>query len=141
MSILHAYKDAATLVNASMWSKRCMWACRSRAIFNDPSLEDLGTFSCVVTNTDGMSSSFTLTEDGESDFLHLLVLLQNQTSYWRNPEPRGRTFIFTAIVYTPQVSTVSWTSAMTRNSPVSTPPALLLMLCKVYGNHCLYAIW
>lgn len=39
---------------------------RSRAIFNSPSLEDLGTFSCVVTNTDGFSSSYTLTEEGES---------------------------------------------------------------------------
>lgn len=39
---------------------------RSRAIFNSPSLEDLGTFSCVVTNTDGISSSYTLTEEGES---------------------------------------------------------------------------
>uniref|UniRef100_A0A7N8YKV8 Myomesin 1a (skelemin) n=1 Tax=Mastacembelus armatus TaxID=205130 RepID=A0A7N8YKV8_9TELE len=39
---------------------------KSRAIFNSPSLEDLGTFSCVVTNTDGISSSFTLTEEGES---------------------------------------------------------------------------
>ncbi|KAL6103970.1 uncharacterized protein ACO6RY_13801 [Pungitius sinensis] len=37
---------------------------RSRAIFNSPSLEDLGTFSCVVTNTDGFSSSYTLTEEG-----------------------------------------------------------------------------
>ncbi|XP_029930326.1 myomesin 1a (skelemin) [Myripristis murdjan] len=37
---------------------------KSRAIFNDPSLEDLGTFSCVVTNTDGISSSYTLTEEG-----------------------------------------------------------------------------
>ncbi|KAM7379536.1 hypothetical protein PAMP_005082 [Pampus punctatissimus] len=37
---------------------------RSRAIFNNPSLEDLGTFSCVVTNTDGISSSYTLTEEG-----------------------------------------------------------------------------
>uniref|UniRef100_A0A3B4ULQ2 Myomesin 1a (skelemin) n=1 Tax=Seriola dumerili TaxID=41447 RepID=A0A3B4ULQ2_SERDU len=36
---------------------------RSRAIFNSPSLEDLGTFSCVVTNTDGISSSYTLTEE------------------------------------------------------------------------------
>uniref|UniRef100_A0A8C9X855 Myomesin 1a (skelemin) n=1 Tax=Sander lucioperca TaxID=283035 RepID=A0A8C9X855_SANLU len=37
---------------------------RSRAIFNSPSLEDLGIFSCVVTNTDGISSSYTLTEEG-----------------------------------------------------------------------------
>ncbi|XP_031721319.1 myomesin 1a (skelemin) [Anarrhichthys ocellatus] len=37
---------------------------RSRAIFNSPSLEDLGTFSCMVTNTDGFSSSYTLTEEG-----------------------------------------------------------------------------
>lgn len=39
---------------------------RSRAIFNSPSLEDLGIFSCVVTNTEGVSSSYTLTEEGES---------------------------------------------------------------------------
>lgn len=39
---------------------------RSRAIFNNPSLEDLGIFSCVITNTDGISSSYTLTEEGES---------------------------------------------------------------------------
>ncbi|XP_062284212.1 myomesin 1a (skelemin) [Scomber scombrus] len=37
---------------------------KSRAIFNNPSLEDLGIFSCVVTNTDGISSSYTLTEEG-----------------------------------------------------------------------------
>ncbi|XP_011485367.1 myomesin-1 isoform X1 [Oryzias latipes] len=37
---------------------------RSRATFNSPSLEDLGTFSCMVTNTDGISSSYTLTEEG-----------------------------------------------------------------------------
>ncbi|XP_072544220.1 myomesin 1a (skelemin) isoform X1 [Salminus brasiliensis] len=37
---------------------------KSRAIFNDPSLEDLGTYSCVVTNTDGVSASYTLTEEG-----------------------------------------------------------------------------
>ncbi|TMS09360.1 Myomesin-1 [Larimichthys crocea] len=30
----------------------------------NPSLEDLGIFSCVVTNTDGISSSYTLTEEG-----------------------------------------------------------------------------
>uniref|UniRef100_A0A8C2GKB0 Myomesin 1a (skelemin) n=1 Tax=Cyprinus carpio TaxID=7962 RepID=A0A8C2GKB0_CYPCA len=36
---------------------------KSRAIFNDPSLEDLGTYSCVVTNTDGVSASYTLTEE------------------------------------------------------------------------------
>uniref|UniRef100_A0AAY5KCJ8 Myomesin 1a (skelemin) n=1 Tax=Esox lucius TaxID=8010 RepID=A0AAY5KCJ8_ESOLU len=35
---------------------------RSRAIFNEPSLEDLGIFSCEVTNTDGVSASYNLTE-------------------------------------------------------------------------------
>jgi len=37
---------------------------KCRAIFNDPSLEDLGTFCCVVSNTDGYSSSYKLTEEG-----------------------------------------------------------------------------
>ncbi|XP_061777038.1 myomesin 1a (skelemin) isoform X1 [Nerophis ophidion] len=36
---------------------------RTRVIFNNPSLEDLGIFSCVVTNTDGISSSFALAEE------------------------------------------------------------------------------
>ncbi|TRY92346.1 hypothetical protein DNTS_013310 [Danionella cerebrum] len=36
---------------------------KSRAIFNDPSLDDLGIYSCVVTNTDGVSASYTLTEE------------------------------------------------------------------------------
>uniref|UniRef100_A0A669D1A6 Myomesin 1a (skelemin) n=1 Tax=Oreochromis niloticus TaxID=8128 RepID=A0A669D1A6_ORENI len=48
---------------------------KSRAIFNSPSLEDLGTFSCVVTNTDGISSSYTLTEEGETPFEGCLRLL------------------------------------------------------------------
>uniref|UniRef100_A0AAZ3NRU7 Myomesin 1a (skelemin) n=1 Tax=Oncorhynchus tshawytscha TaxID=74940 RepID=A0AAZ3NRU7_ONCTS len=39
---------------------------KSRAIFNAPSLEDLGIFSCEVTNTVGVSASYTLTEAGES---------------------------------------------------------------------------
>uniref|UniRef100_A0A671VAC2 Myomesin 1a (skelemin) n=1 Tax=Sparus aurata TaxID=8175 RepID=A0A671VAC2_SPAAU len=37
---------------------------KSRAIFNTPSLDDLGTYSCMVTGTDGFSSSYTLTEEG-----------------------------------------------------------------------------
>ncbi|XP_075877927.1 myomesin 1a (skelemin) isoform X2 [Nelusetta ayraudi] len=37
---------------------------KSRAIFNSLSMEDLGIFSCVVTNTEGVSSSYTLTEEG-----------------------------------------------------------------------------
>uniref|UniRef100_A0A3Q3WUA7 Uncharacterized protein n=1 Tax=Mola mola TaxID=94237 RepID=A0A3Q3WUA7_MOLML len=44
---------------------------KSRAIFTNPSLEDLGTFSCVVTNTDGMSSSFSLTEKGLNRLLDI----------------------------------------------------------------------
>ncbi|XP_028987246.1 myomesin 1a (skelemin) [Betta splendens] len=44
---------------------------KSRAIFNSPSLEDLGTFSCAVTNTDGVSSSYTLTEEGLKRLLEM----------------------------------------------------------------------
>ncbi|XP_066579524.1 myomesin-1 isoform X2 [Amia ocellicauda] len=36
---------------------------RSRAVFNDPSIEDLGIYSSVVTNTDGVSASYTLDEE------------------------------------------------------------------------------
>lgn len=69
--------------------------CRSRAIFNNPSLEDLGIFSCVATNTDGMSSSYTLTEEGESNLSlvhveHLKFLLED---CWRD-----RRLIFASVV-------------------------------------------
>uniref|UniRef100_A0A8C6UGI2 Myomesin 1a (skelemin) n=1 Tax=Neogobius melanostomus TaxID=47308 RepID=A0A8C6UGI2_9GOBI len=44
---------------------------KTRAIFNSPSLEDLGTYSCAVTNTEGISSSYTLTEEGLKRLLDL----------------------------------------------------------------------
>ncbi|XP_034147489.1 myomesin 1a (skelemin) [Esox lucius] len=44
---------------------------RSRAIFNEPSLEDLGIFSCEVTNTDGVSASYNLTEAGLKHLLDI----------------------------------------------------------------------
>ncbi|XP_058878507.1 myomesin-1-like isoform X1 [Acipenser ruthenus] len=36
---------------------------RSRAVFKDPAIEDVGIYSCVVTETDGVSASYTLDED------------------------------------------------------------------------------
>ncbi|XP_075441391.1 myomesin-1 isoform X3 [Ascaphus truei] len=36
---------------------------RSKVIFKDPSEEDLGIYSCAVTETDGVSSSYTLDEE------------------------------------------------------------------------------
>ncbi|PWA25329.1 hypothetical protein CCH79_00005466 [Gambusia affinis] len=48
--------DASRLTIATQGGK-------SRAIFNSLSMEDLGTFSCMVTNTEGISSSYTLTEE------------------------------------------------------------------------------
>ncbi|KAG7274942.1 hypothetical protein CRUP_033614 [Coryphaenoides rupestris] len=44
---------------------------QSRAIFNEPSLDDLGTYCCVVTNTEGISSSYTLTEEGLNRLLDI----------------------------------------------------------------------
>ncbi|CAL1580333.1 unnamed protein product [Knipowitschia caucasica] len=44
---------------------------KTRAIFNSPSLDDLGTYSCAVTNTEGISSSYTLTEEGLKRLLDL----------------------------------------------------------------------
>ncbi|MFT7812321.1 M-protein, striated muscle-like isoform X1 [Arapaima gigas] len=37
---------------------------KSRVVFKDLSLEDLGIYSCVVTHTEGVSSSYTLDEEG-----------------------------------------------------------------------------
>ncbi|KAI7809716.1 myomesin 1a (skelemin) isoform X1 [Triplophysa rosa] len=44
---------------------------KSRAIFNDPSVEDLGIYSCVVTNTEGVSASYELTEEGLKRLLEI----------------------------------------------------------------------
>ncbi|XP_051523679.1 M-protein, striated muscle-like isoform X1 [Myxocyprinus asiaticus] len=44
---------------------------KSKAIFNTPSEDDLGIYSCVVTHTDGVSASYTLTEEGLKDLLKI----------------------------------------------------------------------
>ncbi|XP_039610769.1 M-protein, striated muscle-like isoform X2 [Polypterus senegalus] len=36
---------------------------RTRVIFKDPAVEDVGIYSCIVTETDGISSSYSLDED------------------------------------------------------------------------------
>ncbi|XP_076828245.1 myomesin-1 isoform X2 [Brachyhypopomus gauderio] len=42
---------------------------KSKAIFNTPSEDDLGIYSCLVTHTDGASASYTLTEEGLKELL------------------------------------------------------------------------
>lgn len=37
---------------------------RTRLIFNDPGKDDLGVYSCAVTDTDGVSSSYAIDEAG-----------------------------------------------------------------------------
>ncbi|XP_062850088.1 myomesin-1 isoform X2 [Trichomycterus rosablanca] len=44
---------------------------KSKAIFNSPSEDDLGIYSCVVTHTDGVSASYILTEEGLKDLLKI----------------------------------------------------------------------
>ncbi|XP_057192569.1 myomesin-1 isoform X2 [Triplophysa rosa] len=44
---------------------------KSKAIFKTPSEEDLGIYSCVVTHTDGVSASYTITEEGLKDLLKI----------------------------------------------------------------------
>ncbi|XP_069777856.1 myomesin-1 isoform X3 [Narcine bancroftii] len=44
---------------------------KTRFIFNDPGKEDLGVYSCAVTNTDGVSSSYAI---DEAELLRLLEL-------------------------------------------------------------------
>ncbi|XP_036376854.1 M-protein, striated muscle-like [Megalops cyprinoides] len=43
----------------------------SRAIFNSPSEDDLGIYSCIVTHTEGASASYTLNEDELKKLLQL----------------------------------------------------------------------
>uniref|UniRef100_A0A8D2JJF5 Myomesin-1 n=1 Tax=Varanus komodoensis TaxID=61221 RepID=A0A8D2JJF5_VARKO len=42
---------------------------KSKAVFKDLSEEDLGVYSCAVTDTDGVSSSYTIDEEGEHQTL------------------------------------------------------------------------
>lgn len=42
----------------------------SRLTFTNPDKDDLGRYSVVVTDTDGVSSSYTLTEDGKTKFIN-----------------------------------------------------------------------
>ncbi|XP_072543002.1 myomesin-1 [Salminus brasiliensis] len=44
---------------------------KSKAIFNAPSEDDLGIYSCVVTHTDGASASYNLTEEGLKELLKI----------------------------------------------------------------------
>lgn len=41
----------------------------SKLIFKNPDKEDIGTFSVSVTNTDGVSSSYTVTSEGRIYFI------------------------------------------------------------------------
>lgn len=50
----------------------------SRLTFTNPDKNDLGRYSVVVTDTDGVSSSYTLTEDGKT-LTHKLV---NAAAIW-----------------------------------------------------------
>lgn len=69
--------------------QRLIWSpqfSRTRAIFNDPSLEDLGNFSCVVANMEGVSSSYQLTEEGEPcPQLHLLFVGRVERRFVTDP--------------------------------------------------------
>lgn len=38
---------------------------RSKVVFNAPEEEDIGIYSCLVTHTDGASSSYTLSDEGK----------------------------------------------------------------------------
>ncbi|XP_048856832.1 M-protein, striated muscle isoform X1 [Brienomyrus brachyistius] len=44
---------------------------RSKVTFKTPDQEDLGIYSCMVTHTDGVSASYTLTEEGLKELLHI----------------------------------------------------------------------
>ncbi|XP_076840855.1 myomesin 1a (skelemin) [Brachyhypopomus gauderio] len=63
-------KDYKALTDSSRLTVQTVGG-KSRAIFNEPSLEDLGTYSCFVTNTDGVSASYTLTEEGLKRLLEI----------------------------------------------------------------------
>lgn len=51
------------------FNNSCVLLCRSKASFKTPSEDDLGIYSCVVTHTDGVSASYTLTEEGKHQHL------------------------------------------------------------------------
>lgn len=53
----------------------------SRLTFTNPDKDDLGRYSVVVTDTDGVSASHTLTEDSTSCSTQTIHSKQNSDSY------------------------------------------------------------
>lgn len=47
-----------------IWFNSAYIPCRSKAVFKSLGEEDIGIYSCLVTHTDGASSSYTLSEEG-----------------------------------------------------------------------------
>uniref|UniRef100_A0A8C5I8G4 Myomesin-2-like n=1 Tax=Gouania willdenowi TaxID=441366 RepID=A0A8C5I8G4_GOUWI len=70
---------------------------KSRAVFNNPSLEDLGTFSCMVTNMEGFSSSYTLTEEGESILLNSNTFIPFKNEMAMDLLEKGRVRFWTQV--------------------------------------------
>lgn len=47
------------------FSSQCLFlSYRSKLSFKDLGEDDLGIYSCIVTDTDGVSSSYTIDEEG-----------------------------------------------------------------------------
>lgn len=70
---------------------------RSRLTFTNPDKDDLGKYSVVVTDTDGVSASHTLTEDGQS----CLQISLNVKSSHKNIRHRSE-FVFLNLSCSPE---------------------------------------
>lgn len=46
---------------------------RTKLTFKDLGMEDLGIYSCDVTDTDGIASSYLIDEEGKFKLIHSLV--------------------------------------------------------------------
>uniref|UniRef100_A0A8D0GZ81 Myomesin 1 n=1 Tax=Sphenodon punctatus TaxID=8508 RepID=A0A8D0GZ81_SPHPU len=62
---------------------------KSKAIFKEPGEDDLGIYSCSVTDTDGVSSSYTIDEEGKDKVfiplkseLEVEILEKGQVRFW-----------------------------------------------------------
>uniref|UniRef100_A0A671UST8 Myomesin 1 n=1 Tax=Sparus aurata TaxID=8175 RepID=A0A671UST8_SPAAU len=63
---------------------------KSKAAFNTPEEEDIGIYSCLVTHTDGASSSYTLSEEGRfiplKSELAVELLEKGRVRFWLQAE-------------------------------------------------------
>lgn len=100
----------------------------SKLTFTNPDKDDLGRYSVVVTDTDGVSASHTLTEDGTASGF---ITSQGPSIIIITAGPR---YAHVLSVFLLQLWTPCWSSAMPSDTPVS--PRTMFHPLVTQWKHC-----